>query len=122
MPDVDLAVIRSRFATGWPPSVLSGQPGWHGLIVELDRALVEVMPDIQYNEIKQKYGTLRVYVEQGDPRVNALICEAEQRAARTCEICGGPGRLRQRKISRWLKTLCDGCAEEQGYGKVVKGD
>lgn len=89
--DVDLSPVEARFAPGWSPSVLYGQPGWHELIADLDRALVEVMPDISYFQIKQKYGGLRVYVEQSDPQVDVLIQQAEQRAEQTCEMCGSPG-------------------------------
>ncbi len=41
------------------------------------------------------------------------MAEAEAEAARTCELCGGPGHLRIRNL--WLRTVCDDCAQSESY-------
>ena len=55
-------------------------------------------------QIKEKFGTLRVYVSDADEDLNAIIARAEVRSAVSCEDCGGSGRLRRKG---WLRTLCD---------------
>ena len=54
--------------------------------------------------IKEKFGTLRVYIDGGDEGVDAIIARAEERSAVTCEDCGAPGSLRRKGF---LRTLCD---------------
>jgi hypothetical protein len=57
------------------------------------------------SQVKEKYGTLRFYIEQGDDRAYNLIGFAESLSARTCEECGRPGLFRD-DLS-WWRTLCD---------------
>jgi ribosomal protein L37AE/L43A len=72
--------------------------------------------------MKEKFGTLRVYVIGGDDRVQTLIEFAEQMSAVTCEDCGAPGERRVSKGS-WIKTRCNACDKEEkdkaGYGYGV---
>ncbi len=46
-------------------------------------------------------------------RIQALVREAEQEAARTCEVCGEPGTLRP---GGWVQTLCEHHAEIKKSG------
>ena len=62
-------------------------------------------------QIKEKFGGLRVYIGYGSPQVFGRIEAAELESLRTCENCGEPGKLR--KELDWLKTYCDRCAEER---------
>ncbi|SEG68633.1 hypothetical protein SAMN04489712_1098 [Thermomonospora echinospora] len=104
--------------------------GWHPLLLRLHEQLLAVNPGYRVNQVKEKYGTLRVYLVSGlllepyfgsgrlpDPQRSAeierenaqarrLVAAAEEESARTCEACGNPGRTRD---GHWLKTLCDDC-------------
>jgi len=74
-------------------------------IPELEAALadaLEKLPTIV--QIKEKFGGLRVYADGGTEVHQAYINFAAAMAARTCEICGNPGELRD---GGWMKTLCD---------------
>lgn len=55
-------------------------------------------------QIKEKFGTLRVYVHNSTDRVEALIDFAEGMSAVTCEVCGKPGKLDS--THGWVKTHC----------------
>jgi len=55
-------------------------------------------------QIKEKFGTLNVYVRKYDDRTQDLIGFAESMSATTCERCGNIGELRK---GSWIKTLCD---------------
>lgn len=62
------------------------------------------------SQIKEKFGTLRVYMTHYLPEMEEAISEAERLSAITCEDCGQPGELRQ---GGWLRTLCDECESKQ---------
>lgn len=63
---------------------------------------IESLPSIK--QVKEKFGTLRVYVDGGTERTNGLVRFAESMSAVTCEVCGNPGQLDQN--GGWIKTHC----------------
>jgi len=65
---------------------------------------------VEYAQIKEKFGGLRVYTDGNDETVHALIGLAESMANRTCEGCGKKGK--NRSWGGWYMTYCDTCAEE----------
>lgn len=82
-------------------------PGWSNILMDLHQQLVEVDPDYDVGQIKEKFGGLRVYLDSGwNQGAEALIDAATASAAETCEFCGEPGKLRTDRS--WHKTLCDG--------------
>lgn len=105
--------------------------GWHPLLLRLHGQLMDVSPTYSVQQVKEKYGVLRVHLDVGlmrhlslghtdwpdadqaarykaeDDAAIALVRAAEQESARTCEACGKPGEPRDRA---WIKTLCDDCA------------
>ena len=65
--------------------------------------------DFQVMQVKEKLGTLRFYVNWATDQMYDRIRQAEEESARTCEVCGLPGKLRD---DGWLQTLCDECWEK----------
>lgn len=55
-------------------------------------------------QIKEKFGGLRFYYNGGDDCVDGMVRMAESWAARSCEVCGKPGKSRD---GGWIRTLCD---------------
>ncbi|MEI9923449.1 MAG: hypothetical protein WDN50_07915 [Bradyrhizobium sp.] len=99
--------------------------GWQDLVrraVERIAAAVSEAPgSLRITQIKEKFGTLRLYTWAGtgftdvmDVAVNEAIELAEARSACTCEKCGSPGRLF--KSGGWYLTACD----EHGKGEPVR--
>lgn len=94
-------------------------PGWHDL---LDKMCVRIRAAIQadsgtfwFIQIKEKYGTARIYWDgtlfpEASAKVEEAIALAKARSACTCEICGEPGRLYG---GGWLTTRCAAHAEER---------
>ncbi|REE99866.1 hypothetical protein [Thermomonospora umbrina] len=104
--------------------------GWHPLLTRLHEDLLAVSPGYRVGQLKEKYGTLRIYLVSGllrgpylesgelpderrteemareDAAARRLVAAAEEESSRTCEACGAPGRARD---GGWIKTLCDGC-------------
>lgn len=86
--------------------------GWVPLVSELADKIVERRADVCFEQVKEKFGTLRVYAYGDtcdDDFLESAIDEAESKSAVTCEFCGAPGTLTS---GGWLKTLCAEHAEE----------
>lgn len=80
--------------------------GWEPIIRRLSEKL-EPMGVIA-TQVKEKFGGLRFYIDQGTDEAYAAIDEAERESYRTCEECGQPGKPRQ---GGWIVTVCDLHAE-----------
>lgn len=84
--------------------------GWADLLAELFwRVDVALDPDwkdgsFRWTDLKEKYGTLRAYFI-GPDEVERLVDWAEEASARTCDACGGEGRMR--RTGGWLAVRCD---------------
>jgi len=69
-----------------------------------------------FTQIKEKFGTLRIYTSQLDPYIEGMIEMAEDMSEHICEKCGNKGRL---YTINWHKTLCDAHADER-YGDKAR--
>lgn len=59
---------------------------------------------VKFDQIKEKYGTLRVYFSGGDEYVEGLVSMAEAISGKICEVCGNKG---QPNKGGWIATLCE---------------
>ena len=82
--------------------------GWFEIIKELSEKLEPLGATAEC--VKEKFGTLRFYVDHGTDEVYDLIEEAENKSKVTCELCGAPGHLTEK--SWYLQTLCDKCEDD----------
>lgn len=89
--------------------------GWFDLIDELseklEKGIVKLKNSGEKNlpvaaQVKQKFGTLRFYMDCATEEMYDWVFEAEDKSATICEYCGKPGKTRQKG---WIETLCDGC-------------
>lgn len=81
-------------------------PGWRGILERLSDALEAELAagraDACCAQVKQKFGTLRVYMLGAcTPSMRQAITEAEEACSRACERCGRPASL-----EGWT-VLCD---------------
>jgi hypothetical protein len=109
-------------APGYPNT----EDGWRDLIetaIGRIASAVAAVPgaSLKIGQIKQKFGTLRLYVIGRDKlpeatcaAIEEAICLGEARSACTCETCGAEGRLYDK--SGYLFTAC----EQHGQGKIVE--
>lgn len=87
------------------------QDGWFDLL-ETTCSLIQHdiennrMPPVEFAQIKEKFGQLRIYFDGGDERTEGITDMAEAMSYKICEMCGKPGR--PNKIG-WIITLCDEC-------------
>lgn len=94
--------------------------GWFNIIYymckEIDSHLKhKEIKDYEFTQIKEKFGSLRVYDLGGDSYIDGVISMAESMSLITCEECGEPGLLHNSTGGHWLKTLCKKHAEELKY-------
>jgi hypothetical protein len=84
--------------------------GWYDLLDKLCEKIqnhVDVnpgMPQVVASQVKEKFGSLRFYVNGADDQVYDFIDEAERVSGRTCEDCGKEGKVRG---SGWISVKCD---------------
>ena len=83
------------------------------------REVKEPTPQVIAVQVKEKFGTLRFYVNGGDDATHALINMAESMSARTCETCGAPGKLRGQS---WVYTACDEHTDEFDKDEEENGE
>lgn len=69
----------------------------------------DYMP-IRVTQIKEKYGSLRFYYDNGDERIYGMVSVAEAMSGYICETCGAPAKLRG---GYWLYTACDAHTREE---------
>lgn len=112
--------------TGSRPGYPMVEDGWRGLVETAIGRLADILRDrpgtsLRVDQLKQKYGTLRLYSHgtyASDPetrsRVELVVDLAEARSATTCEKCGREGRLHDQR--GWLSTACP----EHAIGEVVR--
>lgn len=65
------------------------------------------------SQVKEKYGSLRMYMDYETEEMSAVIRLAEHDSAKTCEECGEPGEVRGKG---WLMCRCDACWGKRDNG------
>lgn len=62
---------------------------------------------VEAAQVKEKYGTLRFYVDNADEFVNGLIYMASCMSINTCIDCGSNHNIKT--TPGWIQPLCDDC-------------
>ena len=74
--------------------------------------------DFEFLQVKEKFGTLRLYFQGGDSFIAGVVDMTEAMSANICEITGNPGKLHVRNM--WYKTLCESEAIKLGFERFNK--
>jgi hypothetical protein len=82
---------------------------------DIDKAVkkLEETPCPVADQVKEKFGTLRFYIDRATDAQYNYIEFAELMSSKTCEVCGKPG---QTYHMGWHRSLCDEHADEN-YGE-----
>lgn len=81
--------------------------GWYNILLSLCETLQRVSPNTKFDQIKEKFGALRVYIDQGNNAAYEAINNAEKLSYKICEYCGNTENVTTE--GKWLKTLCEKC-------------
>ena len=81
--------------------ILADQP-------EKIKAELEYFP-VKFDQVKEKYGGLRIYFSGGDDYVDGIVSMAEEYSYKVCEVCGNTGKPNK---GGWITTLCESCREK----------
>ena len=68
---------------------------------------------VKFDQIKEKYGGLRVYFSGGDDYIEGLVSMAENFSYHVCEVCGQKGNPNK---GGWITTLCENCRSKTYAG------
>lgn len=77
--------------------------GWHSLIREI---FEKKPPQTAIVQVKEKFGSLRVYTTDTTDDFESLLQAFEARSETICELCGEPGEIGTRRGSTWMQALC----------------
>lgn len=61
---------------------------------------------VKFDQIKQKFGGLRIYFSGGDDYIEGVVDMAEEYSYKVCETCGNSGKPNK---GGWITTLCNSC-------------
>ena len=86
--------------------------GWNLLIKNLIQDLIKLGWNKEVIQVKEKFGGLRFYINEGTDEIHQRIGEAELESMKTCEITGRPGKIRT--DIGWYRTLCD-----EEYDRII---
>ncbi|MBO9428472.1 hypothetical protein [Sulfitobacter sp. R18_1] len=87
-----------------------------GVVAENDPELA----DFRVIEIKEKYGSLRIYTTYGDDVIFDLGQKASSDSEKICELSGQEGSLHEKM--GFVKTLAPDVAAQHGYEAITHGD
>lgn len=91
--------------------------GWYPILEKLcqeirGRVVKHHAQQVRFNQIKEKFGELRIYYSGCDLHVEELIDRAVIASKSTCELCGTQGAS-QRTRHGWIKTMCADCLSKE---------
>jgi len=86
--------------------------GWVPLVDDLLTKLKATGWEGEVEQVKEKFGALRVYVSNASDEHCSLIWEVEEDSLKVCERCGYKDNVTTAG-EFWLKTLCPTCREQR---------
>jgi hypothetical protein len=96
---------------------LECESGWSALIFDLClkiQTYLDSHPEVEQVEatqVKEKFGSLRFYVQGGDDNTEEMIGKAEAQSYKICEACSSTEKVFQTK--GWIRTTCKACEEKR---------
>ena len=83
--------------------------GWDSVLLAVCALLndyrIHLMPELRIEQIKEKFGSLRIYTTHNDEHINAIIRFAQALCNTKCACCGQPGC--RKTIRGVVSSLCD---------------
>jgi hypothetical protein len=112
MNDLQLQIenLKNKFVDDWLKTI-DVDEGWYQIVIDCDKDLLQIDPDYQIYQIKEKFGKLRYYYKASKPfeeetylKLTSIINKYEALSSCTCEATGLPGLL-MKSPNGYYKTL-----------------
>lgn len=91
-------------------------PGWYGLVYpiifdieEYNKTHPDKSQQIEIFQIKEKFGGLRIYLDNAPEYVKEKVRKAEELSKKICEVCGSPIDVVTYSKNGWIRTRCKDC-------------
>ena len=97
---------------GWIPLIEEAKT----IIAKYNQKLKEEDLDtepLEFIQIKEKWGGLRIYLNYYVPEIADQIHELESKSLNICEHCGTNKNVKRDWTHGWIMTLCGKCREEE---------
>jgi len=78
--------------------------GWWNLIDKTCAKIVKVDPEAEVNTVKEKFGTLRIYLDHANNEAQQIEWDVIDESSKVCEQCGKVGKTVV--IDNWYFTVC----------------
>jgi hypothetical protein len=98
--------------------------GWYSMLEEMFAELKAIDAKLTFMQIKEKFGSLRVYYSHfgsekmtdeeykvQDKLVQDIITKYENKSYNVCEQCGAPGEVKG--VYGWYTCACPSCLDER---------
>lgn len=72
----------------------------------------EKIPFVRFDQVKEKFGMLRIYYTGGDLKTSAMISFAESLSEHICETCGKFDITVGKTTEGWIHSICKSCNNE----------
>ena len=101
--------LRSTFPDVWENVEISIGDGWFNLALDISHKLQ--IHNLQVEQIKEKFGLLRVYTTGTyNYEIYDYLQKVENISGTICENCGKEGK-KSNVNGYWIKTLCGECKD-----------
>lgn len=100
---------KYEFGDGWLPLVEDAKR----LVSEYNLKHPELKYPVEFTQIKEKWGGLRLYLNYYYPEISDKIDELEEKSFDICEHCGTNKNVKTEWVHGWVMTLCDECRKKE---------
>lgn len=78
---------------------------------------IEKVPQVAFDQVKEKFGALRIYYSGGDERISNMIAFVENQSPFICEKCGRFDDTVGKTTEGWISSSCEECNPPPRSGK-----
>lgn len=84
--------------------------GWRAILHKGFEEMFVLGWDGGIRQIKEKFGSLRLYVQNGSNELEEIISRMEEETENVCSVCGAP---KTKTANGWIRYYCDEHFPEQ---------